>query len=840
MINRLLDVKEIDDIGDKAKSLILMKKQGFNVPEGIIIDKYSYYEITKVIEKEIKSYLKRVSRANITRMSRQIVGLFDKIKISKRTRDKINSFLSDDKLYAVRSSGTIEKESDYSFIGEYDTFLNTPKEDVINRIIDCYKSAYKEEILQSFLDDLSYDNLAISVIVQEMCDANINGVCYTVNPITGKDTELIINVSKGVSKEGEEEHDDSTKYLYSRVEEYHYDWLERNSYFDERNVILSNNYFVNIAESFFDIHMFYGYPCCIEFAIKDKKLYILQVRKVTNLKYRFYADMWTTEFFKDGGISTSICTPFMWSLYEYAWEYSLKKFILKSKLLTKKELNTKLINMFFARPYWNLSILKRVLSKFPKYKEKEFDEKYGVYIDYDGDGDVTRKTLSTLCRRRKINSSQKTILRKRKARIEKLKIVLLNRYNDYKKMHDNSSIDDLKGEFYKLTHDDFLESESNYFWQVYINSIFQSKYKEMLKKYVSDSEYLTLIGNIKDLAHMTFFYKMWEISRIIRRKSEYRIYWNEHEVDEIEEAIKNQKEREDFKAIRNHLQEYGFHSVKELDITQKRFCEDMTQVLLAIKDMIQIDDKNGIDEAKEKVNLSNGKILDGIRNRLSFSSEEKVEALIEDIKDMLWWTEEFKDISTRYYYLIRVYALMFAERLKKKDVIDDVNDIWFLKIENLWLFISGQSKKPSLRELIKNNKKYYLAYRNFLSEDKIGYGFNETKSKSSDDNEMISGTVVSNGVIIGTARIIDDISKISSLNENDILITKYTDNAWTPYFSKIIGVVTEYGNLFCHAGITSRELGIPCIVGCTGATKRIKDGQKIRLDGATGIITILR
>ena len=74
---------------------------------------------------------------------------------------------------------------------------------------------------------------------------------------------------------------------------------------------------------------------------------------------------------------------------------------------------------------------------------------------------------------------------------------------------------------------------------------------------------------------------------------------------------------------------------------------------------------------------------------------------------------------------------------------------------------------------------------------------------------------------------------------NDILVTKFTDTGWTAKFAILSGIVTEYGGILCHAAIVSREYGIPAIVSCHDALTKIKDGQKIMIDGATGIVKIM-
>ena len=67
-----------------------------------------------------------------------------------------------------------------------------------------------------------------------------------------------------------------------------------------------------------------------------------------------------------------------------------------------------------------------------------------------------------------------------------------------------------------MTKKDYLRSEATYFWQIFINTVHQSLYKDSLLKYVSESDYLTLLGSIEDISHLLPFYDMWEISRDIR------------------------------------------------------------------------------------------------------------------------------------------------------------------------------------------------------------------------------------------------------------------------------------------------------------------------------------
>jgi pyruvate,water dikinase len=95
------------------------------------------------------------------------------------------------------------------------------------------------------------------------------------------------------------------------------------------------------------------------------------------------------------------------------------------------------------------------------------------------------------------------------------------------------------------------------------------------------------------------------------------------------------------------------------------------------------------------------------------------------------------------------------------------------------------------------------------------------------------------GRVTGTARVILDATEPSALEPGDILVAPLTDPAWTPLFMPAGGVVVDVGGQISHAIIVSRELGLPCVVSATDATKRIPDGATIEVDGDTGTVTVL-
>ena len=105
--------------------------------------------------------------------------------------------------------------------------------------------------------------------------------------------------------------------------------------------------------------------------------------------------------------------------------------------------------------------------------------------------------------------------------------------------------------------------------------------------------------------------------------------------------------------------------------------------------------------------------------------------------------------------------------------------------------------------------------------------------------DSIQGLPGCPGVSEGRARVILDSHDPTALEPGDVLIAPLTDPSWTPLFVPAAGVVVDGGAALSHAIIVSRELGIPCVVSATDATKRIPDGARIQVDGDTGVVTIL-
>jgi pyruvate,water dikinase len=113
------------------------------------------------------------------------------------------------------------------------------------------------------------------------------------------------------------------------------------------------------------------------------------------------------------------------------------------------------------------------------------------------------------------------------------------------------------------------------------------------------------------------------------------------------------------------------------------------------------------------------------------------------------------------------------------------------------------------------------------------------RAGSDAESRELRGFAASSGVVEGPACVVRSVEEIGRVRAGDILVCQITNPTWAPIFQKIAGAVSDIGGSMSHAAIVAREFGLPAVVGTGTATSRIKDGQRIRVDGGRGVVTLL-
>jgi phosphohistidine swiveling domain-containing protein len=718
--------------------------------------------------------------------------------ISEEDIDQIGGFP-----VAVRSSGALEDLGQASFAGQYETFLNVEgMKELKERVKECFDSRNSDRVkdyLKTKNITWSDETLKMSVLVQKMVTSKISGVLFTINPLTGIEEEMYVEFCEGLGERLVSGHVTPTQIVYHwRIDKKQFERI------NSEKTHINDEELKRLIKEASKIQAHFGHPQDIEWAIDGKgELYILQSRPITTFLPRSDTPELTNADLKDGGISARVCTPFMFSAYREALEYSMGDYFKNINLISNDE-KIQWIHYHYGRVYWNAEAVKNGLKKIPDFREEDFDRDLGVQKEYGECGPhYTKLTLQSLIdalpvliglKREYMNC--KNMIELFRTKFERqdsiLKLPLKN-------LHDLSD-EEFQEWFFKVILFQ-NETEKNYFRTIYNNSNFQTEYKSFIKKnrdYAFGDE-IDLMSELEGVAHLDVQSGL----SILRNSADLYGF----------ESDKYLSEREKFLSIHYH------HGPAELDLSVPRWGEKKEWVDDLVRGYrpISVGIKDKFLKAFEKLS-----------GNLNFFSRRKFMKLTMESREFLRLREEMRTYSTRAYYLLRLGLIEFSNRmgLTEKEVF--MLDIMEIR-EKLG---NSRSEFPDTQKRML----YYEGYRHFTPPNDFGGSIMRASILQEGD---LKGVGCSPGVFTGTARVILNIHETLHLTKEDILVTAFTDPGWTPVLARVGGVVTEVGGLLSHAAVIGREYGIPAILNLNQATKLIKDGDKIRIDGKTGVLEIL-
>ena len=704
---------------------------------------------------------------------------------------------------AVRSSGAMEDLPNASFAGLYETFLYVNNmDDLKQKIHDCLESRHSHRV-KDYLEHkgIKYqpEQLKMTVLVQKMIEPAIAGVLFSMNPINGHDEEMYVEYCEGVGERLVSGHVTPTQVRY--------DWLKDviiSETINQEGTRLSSELMNKLIDQSAAIQAYYGHPQDIEWAV-DKKgtLFILQSRPVTSYSPRDDKPELTNADFKDGGVSARVCTPAMFSIYREALQVSMGNYFQKIDLI-KNPQGIVWIHYCYGRVYWNAEAVKEGLKNIPGYRESDFDRDLGVQKDYGPKGcHVTPTNPVTILRAIPILFA----LNREFSDCE----AMVDQFRDKFEMKDAPLKEELK-KIKRITDEEFhrwlmdviihqLETERSYFRTIYNNANYQTEFKSFLKnlKCYEEGDEIDLMGNLQGVAHLDVQGDLGKLAKI--------------------SDFYGQNSQKYHEAREKFLEAHYHHGPAELDLKVPRWGENKEWVDELVKNFVHHD---------HTVKDSYTPTFERLQKSVSILKKNKFREMTKRTRSFLRIREEMRAFSTRAYYLLRLGILEFAKRTGLSE-----SEVFLLDI----LEIRKKVLHPEIQlQDLSKMKLYYEGYRSFVPPNEFG-GTIKVKENPGDGN--LKGLGCSPGIFEGTARVIFDIHKTHELTKGEILITAFTDPGWTPVLAKVGGVVTEVGGLLSHAAVIGREYGIPAILNLNNATKLIKDGDRIRINGKTGQVEIL-
>ncbi len=229
-------------VGGKAWHLIQLYKAGFNVPKFFVITTDAYHSTSFYLEEEIREDFEKLHTQNI----------------------------------AIRSSATCEDQTNSSFAGQFESFLSIPYSQLLTTIKTCWNKTKSERVIVYAKNHkISLNSVKMAVIVQEMISAEKGGVIFTKNVFGNKKNQLLIESAEGLGEQVVSGLVNPERIIVSRISG---KLLEREI---PEGKILSDKEIKKLTILALKIEKIYNQPQDIEWAIRNKKIYILQSRPMT-------------------------------------------------------------------------------------------------------------------------------------------------------------------------------------------------------------------------------------------------------------------------------------------------------------------------------------------------------------------------------------------------------------------------------------------------------------------------------------------------------------------------------------------------------------------------------
>lgn len=860
-----IDRASLPLVGGKGANLGELSKAGFPVPPGFCLTTRAYKEFIAT-SSEMDSFFVQLDQLNphdldqLRALGQQIRNHLQQLEVPDDLRREIFSAwntIGKEFTYAIRSSATAEDLPTASFAGQQDTYLNIKgQEDLLRQIRQCWVSLFTDRaIAYRAKNGFDHRQVYLSVVVQRMVHPETSGILFTADPINGNRKVVSIDASFGLGEaivSGMVSADlykvKANQIIQKNISEKKIaifslpegGTVKQELPLSQRNKpALNDEQILHLAELGKAIEQHFGSPQDIEFCIEQGKVFIVQSRPITTLfpipdhlvdSFRVMVSFGHIQMMTDAIKPLGI---------------SIIKTLAPKKLFVETG----------GRIFIDLTdILRHPLPQkiFPKLAANA-DEKISRAIKEVIQREEFRKTSAKSVFNRSVPRFLFPILKKAWQNYHK------GDPRDIKREID-SYIEEKKTEVKKILAKakgaDRITAIENYL-DKFLVKLFPIVLSYMLPYFVSMArlrkKLIDLLGSDQELAHLNkslpgnitteMGLELGDLADLVRNSPKALEYLQKADDSTFIEGFANLPDGQKIQqAFISFLSKYGMRCPGEIDITRARWREAPTQLVPAILGHI-----NSVNPQEHRQRFQQGEVE-------ALSSQEKI---LEKVQNSSYKTKRLRRLIDLYrhlgplrehhkYLLVLIIdeckkAIMSeAKQLVEKGIFQQVEDVYYVSLDELKKILNGEFRQD-ISQLIVRRKEEYKWHqtlkppRVMTSEGEIVTG---APKKGKFPEGSLVGTPASSGVVVGKARIILNPDK-AQLNEGEILVAPHTDPGWTPLFPSAKALITEVGGLMTHGSVVAREYGIPAVVGVDDATKIIKDGQQIRVDGDQGFVEIL-
>lgn len=763
-------------VGGKAKGLDLLVRHHFNVPGGFVIT-----EVDEIDEAAV-------------------CQAFDALQAEQ---------------VSVRSSASNEDRSVASNAGQYETCLFVDRPHLMESIRKCIASLDSHRV-RDYAQHFALSEGRMNVVVQKMIDSDKAGVLFTASPDNG--SAILI---EAVSGQGE-------NLVSGQVSAHRYE-ISRKCYRPCSDDLLSESEVRLLYETGKRIRTVFGEDKDIEWAIKDGELYLLQMRPITTEiidieEFDREDDLSGHLFTKRnvGEMMPGAVTPLTLSTSVNAIDYGMRYMLSMAGVYKTPfdETPLRLISSISGHLFFDMNLLYNMYARVGIANPQSMNLSImGEYHDYPP---ISEKMANPFVRC--INSvkflhyvfSGRSAMKKFSTLLSKVHFAKTTSYRElYKSIDANIALLD-ESLIYHYASSAYSGSATSTLYRM-VDKYFPDK-----RKYQSFLSHL--LSNIPNIESADILSRLQDLASLIKKQEPSAVGFC---ADELLRYIRNNAEANAMHQA--FLARHGHRCIKEAEMRNKPWRDDetslMNYLLSIIRSPMSLVQKEGEIDYKKEFSFIKNPLLKAAA--ISYAKKSR-----QGVVDR----EHTKSQLIQIIDLFKTQYAILADLLVKNALLTDADLIYFLTHQEIGQLIDG---KASLLPLAERRRKAYAIQEELSFDDTyIGKPIANVFDVEQADGVM-KGVPVSNGECEGVVHIVQSAADANQLQRGEIMVAKFTDIGWTPYYSIVNGLITEIGSSLSHGAVVAREYGLPTIVNVKGATKILKNGDRIKMDASKGIITTL-
>lgn len=870
------DKKDLPLVGGKGANLGEMTKAGFTVPYGFCVTTESYKDF--IDENNLLNFISQIIKdaniENISQIGEEIRKKILQSEIPSQVEQEIVRAVNKigvDAYYAVRSSATAEDLAFASFAGQQDTYLNIKGEQsLLNSVKDCWASLFTDRaILYRIQNKIEHEKVYMSVVVQKMVLPEVSGIMFTADPVSGHRGIISIDASYGLGEAlvSGLVSPDLYKFKKSSSEIYSKTIAEKKlaimpiegggtkkvEITGEKSTsqVMEDSQIITLAKLGMTIEKHYGCPQDIEWCMEKGILYVVQSRAITSLfpmpspipeddALHAYVS------FNHFQVMTDPISPL---------GIDMLRIIMSFDKEARSAKEYKFLKSAAGRIYIDLSVLlqykklRKGVPAFMKNVDALLSEALVELLnrpDFETrinknkkTGKAFRKFLMPVA----INAIKNVIYRKPEGNIEFVNSYIEKRLKSTAEVVNNSKqgVEKLEAIYEAAS----FSKDFQVLLPMMAPGVVSFKALQGLEqKLLGTHKYVDMIvkgleGNITTEMGLL----IGDLADLARKSTDLVKEFENEDYLTLNYRINRLKGQEEFKnKFNTFMGKYDMRAAGEIDMSKDRWIENPEPLAKSIIAIVNTSE-DGIHRKEYKETIERAKQASEEFIKEVARSHGKIKANI--VRRLIRVLRNFLPVREHPKYLIMKLILIFkntfleeAKILVQKGHLEKEKDIFYV---SFWELYKAVENNESLIELIKLRKEEYQHFNKLSAPRVLTSEGEEIKAGYKRENlpeGALAGMPVSSGVIEGIARVITDPSK-AFINKGEILVAPFTDPGWTPLFINAAGLVMEIGGLLTHGTVVAREYGMPAVVGITDATKIIKTGQKIKVDGNTGYVVIV-